>query len=80
MSLEDKVKEVLKDVLDVGPDEIEPDKGLDTAFGVDSTEMVEINVALKKSLGLEEMQNNTIAKTNTYNEILSILKEKGATE
>jgi len=65
-------------VLDIKPEEIEGDKPLDVAFGVDSTEMVEINVGLKKELGLDQMENNTVAKTNTYNEIIDILKSKGA--
>jgi len=78
MAVEEKIKEILKEVLDVSPEEITPDAPLDQAFGVDSTEMVEINVGLKKSLSLESMENNTIAKTNTFSEIVSILKEHGA--
>ena len=78
LSVEDTVKEVLNEVLDVKPEEIEGDAKLDVAFGVDSTEMVEINVAIKKKLGLEEMQNNTLSKTNSFNEMIEILKSKGA--
>jgi len=78
MSVDEKVKQILNQVLDVKPEEIEPDKPLDVAFGVDSTEMVEINVGIKKELGLEQMENNTIAKTNTFAEIMEILKSKGA--
>ena len=62
MSIEEKLKEVLQDVIDLKPDDIQPDAKLDEAYGVDSTEMVEITVALKKSLGLDSMQNSDLKK------------------
>lgn len=77
MAVEESVKEVFQTVLDVKPDEIQPDAKLDQALGVDSTEMVEINVALKKMLNLE-MENNELKKEHSFNEIVEILKSKGA--
>jgi len=77
MSIEETVKHVFQQVLDVKPNEIQPDVRLDDAFGVDSTEMVEINVGLKKALGLE-MANNELKKQYSFNEIVKILKAKGA--
>ena len=75
MAVEDKVKGILKEVLDLLPSEIKPDETLDQAYGVDSTEMVEITVGLKKELGLD-MENSDLKKTMTYNEIVGILKGK----
>ena len=77
MAVEEKVREILQEVLDVKSSEIKPDAKLDEAFGVDSTEMVEINVGLKKRLGIE-MPNNELKKSHSFNEIVKILKSKGA--
>lgn len=77
MAVEQTVKEVLKQVLDVKPEEIKPDAKLEQAFGVDSTEMVEINVAIKKALGIE-MANNELKKEHSLKQILEILRSKGA--
>ena len=73
MSVEDTVKDVFQQVLDVKPEEIKPEATLEQAFGVDSTEMVEINVGLKKALGIE-MENNTLSKSQSFDEIVATLK------
>ena len=77
MAAEDKVKEILIEVLDVSADEIKNDATLDGAFGVDSTEMVEISVGIKKALGVT-IDDNELKKTHSFNEIVEILKSKGA--
>ena len=77
MSLEDRVKGVFQKVLDVKPDEIEPAQSLAQSLGVDSTEMVEISVALKKELGVA-IGDNEIKKTQTFEEIIRLLESKGA--
>ena len=77
MAVEEKVKQVLQDVLDVKPEIIDNDSKLDDAFGVDSTEMVEINVGIKKALGVQ-IANNELKKTQSLNEIVAVLKAKGA--
>ena len=77
MAVEDTVKEILNQVLDVKPEEINPDDKLEDGLGVDSTEMVEISVGLKKAFGVE-IADNELKKANTFNEIVEILKSKGA--
>ena len=77
MAVEDTVKEVLNKVLDVGADEIQPEGKLDETLEVDSTEMVEIAVGLKKALKIE-IGDNELKKTHSFNEIVGILKTKGA--
>lgn len=77
MSLEQKVKEVFQQVLDVEPAEIKPADKLQQGLGVDSTEMVEISVALKKRFGVS-IGDNELKKTHTFNEIVGILQSKGA--
>ena len=77
MSVEQAVKEVFQKVLDVKPETIKPDDKLDQALGVDSTEMVEIAVGLKKRLGIQ-IGENELKKTHSFNDIVGILKSKGA--
>lgn len=76
MSVEQAVKGIFNKVLDIRPDEIKPDAKLDQAFGVDSTEMVEISVGLKKELGVS-IADNELKKTHSFNDIVQILKAKG---
>jgi acyl carrier protein len=77
VSVEDKVKAIFKKVLDVEPDEIKPEQSLVQSLGVDSTELVEISVGLKKELGVA-IGDNELKKTHSFNQIVEILKGKGA--
>ena len=77
MAVKDTLDEILNKVIEVTPEEIQPDKSLEEAYGVDSTEMVEISVGLKKALDVP-IADNELKKTHTYNEILNILNSKGA--
>lgn len=77
LTLEQRVKAVFKKVLDIKPEEIKLDAKLDQSLGIDSTEMVEISVGFKKELGVQ-LGDNEIKKTHTLNEIMAILKTKGA--
>lgn len=74
--LEDKVKGIFQKVLDIKPSEIVPGAKLDESLGIDSTELVEISVALKKTLGVP-LADNEIKKSHSFNDIVSILKSKG---
>ncbi len=77
MAVEEKVKSIFQQVLDIQPDEIKPDDKLENDLGIDSTEMVEISVSLKKEFGVE-VGDNELKKSHSFNEIVGILKEKGA--
>ncbi|MFA5088847.1 MAG: phosphopantetheine-binding protein [Candidatus Omnitrophota bacterium] len=77
MSVEDRVKEIFRKVLDIKPEEIKPEIKLADSLGIDSTEMVEISVGLKKEFNLP-IADNEIKKTHSFNEIVNILKSKGA--
>lgn len=77
MSLEEKVKGIFKDVLDIGPEEIKENEKLDVCLGIDSTEMVEITVALKRAFNLT-IPNNQFKKTQTFNELVAFIKSQGA--
>jgi len=77
VAVEESVRKILKEVLDVEANEIQPNAKLDQAFGVDSTEMVEITVGIKKALNLD-IQNNELKKSQSFNDIVAYLKTKGA--
>jgi len=76
MSIEEKLKQIFKEVLDIEPSEIQNDKNLDQALGIDSTEMVEITVAIKKAFNID-IENNSINKSQSLNNIVEFLKSKG---
>ena len=76
VSLEERVKGLFQKVLDIKPKEIKPEARLDQSLGIDSTEMVEISVAIKKEFGAA-LSDNELKKTHTLNQIVQILKSKG---
>ena len=76
-TVEQRVKAIFNKVLDIAPEEVKPDAKLDASLGIDSTEMVEISVGLKKEFGVP-IADNEIKKTHTFNEIVGIIKSKGA--
>ncbi len=77
MAVEEKVKEVFKAVLDIGPEEIKAEDALENDLGVDSTEMVELSVGIKKALGIE-LADSELKKSHSFNQIIEIVKSKGA--
>lgn len=74
--LESRVKAIFKKTLDIQDNEIVPGAKLDESLGIDSTEMVEISVAIKKQLGLP-LKDNELKKTMSFNEVVAVLKTKG---
>lgn len=75
VSIEQKLKEVFQKVLDIKPEEIVPGAKLDEALGIDSTEMVEISVAIKKELGVQ-LKDSELKKTHSFNDIIKIVESK----
>ena len=74
-SIEGKVKAIFKKVLDIKESEIIPGAKLDESLDIDSTEMVEIAVVIKKELGVM-LKDNELKKTHSFNDIVGILKTK----
>lgn len=73
--IESKLKAIFKKVLDIKESEIVPGAKLDESLGIDSTEMVEISVVIKKELGVD-LKGNELKKTHSFNDIIGILKTK----
>ncbi len=72
---ENKLKSIFKKVLDIKESEIVPGAKLDESLGIDSTEMVEIAVVIKKEFG-EQLKDNELKTTDSFNDIVTILKSK----
>ena len=60
------------------PDEIEPNEKPDESLDVDSTEMVEIAVGIKKALNVA-IGDNELKKSHSFNEIVAIIASKKPT-
>ncbi|MBP9853683.1 MAG: acyl carrier protein [Candidatus Omnitrophica bacterium] len=76
MAVETTLNRIFNKVLDLSPEDIVKDEPLDQAHEVDSTEMVEISVGLKKELKID-IGDNELKKTHSYKDIVGILKAKG---
>lgn len=76
LTIDQRIRNIFKKVLDIKPEEIKADAKFDQALGVDSTEMVEISVAIKKEFGVP-LTDNEVKKTHSLNEVIGILKTKG---
>jgi acyl carrier protein len=73
--IESKLKGIFKKVLDIKESEIVPGAKLDESLGIDSTEMVEISVVIKKEFGVS-LNGDELKKTHSFNDIVGILKTK----
>ncbi len=75
IEIENKLKSILKKVIDIKESEIIPGAKLDESLGIDSTEMVEISVVIKKELGIT-LKDGELKKTFSFNDIVGILKAR----
>lgn len=75
MSVEVKVKEVIVKTLGLRQPDIDPNVKLYEGIGVDSTEMVEIRLALEKELGIR-LDEKEISKFQSVNDIVGIINSK----
>ena len=75
LDIESKLKGIFKKVLDIQESEIVPGAKLDESLGIDSTEMVEISVVIKKELGIV-LKDGELKKSFSFNDIVLILKTK----
>lgn len=75
MEVKAKVKEVLVRLLRVKPEELKDDVALQDGIGVDSTEMVEIAIALEKTFNIK-LDSKEITKSSTLNDMEKIIHSK----
>ena len=75
MSVEQDVLELMIQTLRVQPEEIEMDERLCDSLGVDSTEMVEVVIALEKKFGII-IEDTQITKFSSPREIIALMEQK----
>jgi acyl carrier protein len=75
MSLHAQVIEVIAETLDIDAADIKADASLYSGVGIDSTEMVEVAVALGKKLGLS-IKSGEINNKQSVNEIVAVIEKK----
>lgn len=75
--MKEKIREVFVKQLKVRPEELKDDINLYEGIGVDSTEMVEVVIALEKAFGTK-LSPKEITKFSTISDIEKILQAKVA--
>ena len=75
MATKEKIKETIVKLLKVRPEELKDEASLIDSIGVDSTEMVEIVIALEKAFGTK-LSPKEITKSSTISEIEKIIQSK----
>ena len=75
MDIKEKVKEVIVQQLKVRPEELKDEVKLYDGIGVDSTEMVELVIALEKAFAVK-FSPKEITKFSTLNEIEKVIQAK----
>jgi acyl carrier protein len=77
MSVEQGIQEVIIEILSVQPEEIKMDEKLSDSLGVDSTEMVNVILALEKKFGLR-IDDKQITKHSSVRDIITVIASKRA--
>jgi acyl carrier protein len=77
MSVEQGVREILIETLSVEAEEIKMDEKLSDSLGVDSTEMVNVILALEKKFGLR-IGDKQITKFSSLGDIIALIEGKRA--
>jgi acyl carrier protein len=75
MGTKEKVKDVIVKLLKVRPEELKDGQSLEQSLGVDSTEMVEVCIALQKEFGVQ-IQEKEVAKTHSLDQIAKVIEAK----
>ncbi len=75
MDTKSKVKDVIIKLLKVKPEEVKEGLSLEQSLGVDSTEMVEVCIALQKEFGIS-IQEKEVAKQHSVEQIAKVIDSK----
>ncbi len=77
MSVEQGIREVIVEILSVQPEEITINEKLSDSLGVDSTEMVNVILALEKKFGIR-VDDKQITKNSSVMDIIAFIESKRA--
>jgi acyl carrier protein len=75
MEIKAGVKEVIVKLIKVRPEELKDDVNLSDGIGVDSTEMVELVIALEKAFSIK-LNPKEVTKFSTINDIEKVIQAK----
>lgn len=75
MNTKEKVRDTIIKLLKIKPDELKDGQSLEQCLGVDSTEMVEINIALTKAFGIQ-FEEKEVGKNNSVEQIVGVIDSK----
>ncbi|MCQ9208421.1 MAG: acyl carrier protein [Omnitrophica bacterium] len=75
MSVQQQVQEVIVQTLSVKPEEIKIEQTLYDSLGVDSTEIVDLRVALEKKFALT-IEAKEITKSSSPKDIVGLIESK----
>ena len=75
MDTKGKVKDVIVKLLKIRPEELRDGQTLEQSLGVDSTEMVEIVIALQKEFAVK-IEEKEVVKQQTIDEIVKVIDSK----
>lgn len=78
MDTREQVRNTIVGLLKIKPQELQDDQSLEQGLGVDSTEMVEICIALQKGFGVA-IKDKEVAKQHSVADIARIIDEKKKT-
>ena len=76
MALEDKVKEIICDKLDVNAEQVTPEASFIEDLGADSLDVVELVMEFEEEFGAE-IPDEDSEKLTTVGAVVGYLKEKG---
>jgi len=76
MTLEEKVKEIIVEQLEVNPEQVTPEASFVADLGADSLDQVELVMAFEEEFGAE-IPDQDAEKLTTVGAVISYLKEKG---
>jgi acyl carrier protein len=75
MDTKSKVKDVIIKLLKVKPEELKDGQSLEQSLGVDSTEMVEVCIALQKEFGIH-LEEKEVGKQHSVDQISAVIDTK----
>lgn len=75
MELKEEVLTLISETLDVSKEELTENQTLYDSIGVDSTEMVELVVAINKHFGIK-VGANEVTKSSTPTQIITVIEKK----
>ncbi len=76
MSLEEKVKKIIVDQLDVNPEQVTPEASFIEDLGADSLDTVELIMAFEEAFKAE-IPDEDAEKLTTVGAVINYLREKG---